>query len=242
MNQKLKVDILAFAAHPDDIELSSAGTLMKHIAQGKTVAIVDLTQGELGSRGTIQTRYEEAAEASKIMGIQFRENVQMADGFFEINEENKRKIVEQVRRFQPSIVLANAIRDRHPDHGRAGKLVSEACFLSGLIKVETEWEGEKQVAHRPDAVYHYIQDYYIDPDFVVDVTDFYERKVEAIKAYKTQFYDPNMTGPQTPISGEDFFDFIKSRMMQFGRPIGAKYAEGFTAERFIGVNDLFDLK
>jgi len=242
MTLNSKVDILAFAAHPDDIELSAAGTLMKHIAQGKTVAIVDLTQGEMGSRGTIQTRYEEAAAASEIMGIKFRENLQLADGFFEINEANKRKIVEQIRRFQPSIVLANAKHDRHPDHGRAGQLVSEACFLSGLIKVETEWNGEKQTKHRPKAVYQYIQDYYIDPDFVVDITDFYDRKVEAIKAYKTQFFDPNSKEPQTPISGEDFFEFINSRMLQFGRPIGVKYAEGFTVERFIGVDDLFDLR
>lgn len=237
-----KVDILAFAAHPDDIELSAAGTLMKHIAQGKKVAIVDLTQGELGSRGTIQTRYEEAAAASEIMGIHFRENVKMEDGFFEINEANKRKIIEQVRRFQPEIVLANAITDRHPDHGRAGQLVSEACFLSGLLKIETEWEGEKQEKHRPKAVYHYIQDYYLNPDFVVDISDFYERKMEAILAYRTQFFDPESNEPETPISGKDFMDFISSRMRQYGRPVGAKYAEGFTTERFIGVEDLFDLK
>lgn len=237
-----KVDILAFAAHPDDVELAASGTIMKHIAQGKTVAIVDLTQGELGSRGTIQTRYEEAAAASELLGVQFRENLQMADGFFEINETNKLKIVEQIRRFQPTIVLANAKSDRHPDHGRGGQLVSEACFLAGLIKVETEWNGEKQTAHRPKAVYHYIQDYYIKPDFVVDISDFQDRKIEAIKAYKTQFFDPNSNEPKTPISGEDFFDFIKSRAMEFGRPIGAKYAEGFTVERFIGVEDLFDLR
>ncbi len=236
-----KVDILAFAAHPDDIELSCAGTLMKHISQGKTVAIVDLTQGELGSRGTIQTRYAEAAASSEILGIKHRVNLMMEDGFFEINQENKRKIIAQIRRFQPSIVLANAVRDRHPDHGRAGQLVSEACFLSGLMKVETEWDGETQVAHRPKAVYHYIQDYHIEPDFVVDVSDFYERKVDAIKAFKTQFFDPNSDAPETPISGKDFFEFIASRMMQYGRPIGVKYAEGFTKERYMGVNDLFDL-
>ncbi|NVK65191.1 MAG: bacillithiol biosynthesis deacetylase BshB1 [Flavobacteriales bacterium] len=237
-----KVDILAFAAHPDDIELSAAGTLMKHIAQGKKVAIVDLTQGELGSRGTIQTRYEEAAAASEIMGVHFRENVKMEDGFFEINEANKRKIIEQVRRFQPEIVLANAVTDRHPDHGRAGQLVSEACFLSGLLKIETEWEGKKQEKHRPNAVYHYIQDYYLNPDFVVDISEFYDRKMEAILAYRTQFFDPESTEPETPISGKDFMEFITSRMRQYGRPVGVQYAEGFTAERFIGVDDLFDLK
>ena len=242
MTLNSKVDILAFAAHPDDIELGASGTLMKHIAQGKTVAIVDLTQGEMGSRGTIQTRYEEAAAASEIMGVKFRENLQLADGFFEINEASKRKIIEQIRRFQPTLVLANALHDRHPDHGRGGKLVSEACFLSGLLRVETEWNGEIQTHHRPNAVYHYIQDYYIKPDFVVDVSDFYDRKMEAIQAYKTQFFNPDSKEPQTPISSKDFLDAISSRMMEFGRPIGATYGEGFTVERFIGVDDLFDLR
>lgn len=236
-----KLDILAFAAHPDDVELSCAGTLMKHIAAGKKVGIVDLTQGELGSRGTIETRYSEAAEASKVMGIAQRVNLKMADGFFENNEDNKRLIIEQIRRFRPEVVLANAVTDRHPDHGRASKLVSEACFLSGLRKIETELEGAKQEYYRPKAVYHYIQDYYIEPDFVVDVSEYYERKLEAIKCFKTQFYDPDSTEPQTPISGKDFFRFIESRMIELGRPIGAKYAEGFTAERFIGVKDIFDL-
>ncbi|MFK7786461.1 MAG: bacillithiol biosynthesis deacetylase BshB1 [Crocinitomicaceae bacterium] len=239
---KSKVDILAFAAHPDDIELAASGTIMKHIAQGKTVAIVDLTQGEMGSRGTIHTRYEEAAVAAEILEISHRENLKMEDGFFEINEANKRKIVEQIRRFQPEIVLANAMRDRHPDHGRAGQLVSEACFLSGLVKVETTWEGEEQIACRPKAVYHYTQDYYIKPDFVVDVTDFYERKMASIQAYKTQFFNPDSKEPETPISSRGFLDFVESRMREYGRPIGAKYAEGFTVERFIGVEDLFDLK
>lgn len=237
----MKLDILAFAAHPDDIELSAAGTLMKHIAQGKTVGIIDLTQGELGSRGTIETRYEEADAASKIIGISARVNLKMADGFFNDSEENKRLIIEQIRRFQPKVVLANAIEDRHPDHGRAAKLVSEACFLAGLRKVETVWEGEIQLAHRPKAVYHYIQDHYLKADFCVDVTEFIDRKIEAIKAYKTQFYDPNSKEPITPISGEEFFDFIKGRMMQYGRPIGAKYAEGFTVERELGINSFDDL-
>ncbi len=236
-----KLDILVFSAHPDDAELACSGTIMKHIDAGLKVGIVDLTQAELGSRGTIETRYSEAEQASKLMGIHARVNLKMADGFFEINEENKKLIAEQIRRYQPNIVLANAFTDRHPDHGRAGKLVSEACFLSGLRMVETEWKGEKQVAHRPKAVYHYIQDYYIQPDFVVDVTDYTERKIEVIKAFKTQFFDPESKEPQTPISGEDFFDFVKSRMMNFGRPVGAKYAEGYTVERFPGVNNLMDL-
>jgi bacillithiol biosynthesis deacetylase BshB1 len=237
----MKVDIVAFAAHPDDIELSAAGTLMKHISEGKTVAIVDLTQGELGSRGTIETRYKEAEEASKIMGITARVNLKLADGFFNDSEENKRLIIEQIRRFQPSVVLANAIEDRHPDHARAAKLVSDACFLAGLRKFETVWDGETQVAHRPKAVYHYIQDHYLKADFCVDVTAFVERKIQAIKAYKTQFYDPNSKEPVTPISGEEFIDFIKGRMMQYGRPIGVQFAEGFTVEREPGVKSFDDL-
>lgn len=237
----MKLDILAFAAHPDDIELSCSGTLMKHISEGKKVGIVDLTQGEVGSRGTIETRYAEAEEASKIMGIDIRVNLKMADGFFEINEINKLLIVEQIRKFQPTIVLANALEDRHPDHGRASTLVSDACFLAGLRKVETVMNGLKQDAYRPKAVYHYIQDYYIKPDFVVDVTEFVDRKLESIKAYKTQFYDPNSKEPQTPISGEDFLEFIKGRMAQFGRPISVKYGEGFNVEREMGVNSLFNI-
>lgn len=237
----MKLDILAFAAHPDDIELSASGTLMKHITEGKKVGIVDLTQGELGSRGTIETRYEEAKNSSTIMGIDVRVNLKMADGFFEINQENKILIIEQIRRFQPAIVLANAISDRHPDHGRASKLVSEACFLSGLVKIETIWEGNSQTFYRPKAVYHYIQDHYIKPDFVVDVTEFFDRKISAIEAYKTQFYDPNSKEPHTPISGEEFYDFLKGRMLQMGRAIGVKYAEGFTVERTIGIKNMFDI-
>jgi len=236
------LDILAFAAHPDDVELSCSATLMKHIDAGMSAGIIDLTQGEMGSRGTVETRYTEAAEASMIMGISERVNLKMDDGFFEINEKNKRLIVEQIRRFRPKIVLVNAVSDRHPDHGRGSQLVSEACFLAGLRKVETSFEGQKQEAYRPEVVYHYIQDYHLQPDFVVDVTDFVDRKIEAIKAYKTQFFDPNSTEPETPISGEDFFEFVTSRMREFGRTAGVKYAEGFTVERYPKVNLLTDLK
>lgn len=238
----MKLDILAFAAHPDDVELSASGTIMKHIQQGKKVGIIDLTQGELGSRGTISTRYSEADDASNIIGIHHRSNLKMADGFFEINATNKIEIIKQIRRFRPEVVLANAISDRHPDHGRASKLVSEACFYSGLVKIESEFDGLKQEAYRPKAVYHYIQDRFISPDFVVDVSEFVDRKIDCIKAYKTQFYDPESKEPQTPISGKEFFNFIKGRMKEFGRPIGAEYAEGFTIERFIGVEDLLMLK
>lgn len=238
----MNVDILAFGAHPDDVELSASGTILKSISQGKSVAIVDLTQGELGSRGTIETRYEEAAKASDILGIKARHNLKMEDGFFQHNEENILKIIEQIRRFRPKIVLANAITDRHTDHGKGSKIVSEACFLAGLRRIETSWEGQTQDAFRPEAVYHYIQDRFIKPDFVVDVSEFVPQKIASIKAYKTQFYDPSSNEPQTPISGEDFIDFILGRMKEMGRPIGAKYAEGFTVERFIGVEDLFALK
>lgn len=235
------LDILAFAAHPDDVELSCSGTLMKHISEGKRVGVIDLTEGELGSRGSVSLRYEEAEKASKIMGLTVRENLKMRDGFFEINEENKLKIVTAIRTYRPKIVLANAIEDRHPDHGRAAQLVSEACFLAGLRKVETIVGGQLQEAYRPQVVYHYIQDRYIKPDFVVDITPYIERKMEAIQAYKSQFYDPNSTEPQTPISGADFLDFVKARCNEFGRPIGAQYAEGFTAERLVGVESFFDL-
>jgi bacillithiol biosynthesis deacetylase BshB1 len=237
----MKLDILAFAAHPDDVELGASATLMKHIANGKKVGIVDLTQGELGSRGTKETRYDESADSTKIMGIHYRTNLKMRDGFFEISEENKRLIIQEIRRCQPTIVLANALSDRHPDHGRAGQLVAEACFLAGLTKVETEVGGVLQEVFRPKAVYHYIQDYYLKPDFVVDVSDFLERKMEVISAFKTQFFDANSTEPQTPISGPDFLEYIKARMREMGRPVGAEFAEGFQSQRFIGVNDLFDL-
>lgn len=238
----MKVDILAFAAHPDDIEISCAGTLIKSIQEeNKKVAIVDLTQGELGTRGTIETRYSEAMEASRIIGISRRVNLKLRDGFFRHDEESLRLIIEQIRFFQPDIVLANSITDRHPDHGRASKLVSEACFYSGLRKIETTFEGEQQEAYRPKAVYHYIQDRHIEPDFVVDISKYAEEKMNTILAYKTQFYDPESTEPKTPISGKEFKDFLFARMREFGRPVGAEFAEGFTKERYIGVKSLFDL-
>lgn len=236
------LDILVFAAHPDDAELACSGTIMKHIDAGYKVGIVDLTQGEMGSRGTIETRYGEAAESSKILGVTERCNLKMKDGFFTINEENKILIVQQIRKYRPKVIFANAVSDRHPDHGRASQLVSEACFLAGLRKVKTNLDGQEQVAHRPSAVYHYIQDRYIKPDFVVDITKYYDRKLESIKAFKTQFYDPDSAEPQTPISGKDFLEFVISRMREYGRPIGAEYGEGFTVERIIGVEDVFDLK
>ncbi|MDX1349272.1 MAG: bacillithiol biosynthesis deacetylase BshB1 [Putridiphycobacter sp.] len=237
----MTVDILAFAAHPDDVELSASGTILRHIALGKTAAVVDLTQGELGSRGTVETRYNEAADASKIMGLSARENLQMADGFFEVTEENKLKVVEQIRRFRPTVVLANAISDRHPDHGRASQLVREAVFLAGLRRIETTWHGQSQEPWRPKSLFFYIQDRYIQPDLVVDISDVIEAKINCIKAYKTQFYDPDSTEPLTPISGADFFDFLKGRWKEYGRIIGVEYAEGFTVERVPGIQDLTEL-
>jgi bacillithiol biosynthesis deacetylase BshB1 len=237
----MKLSILAFGAHPDDVELSAAGTLLKHQAAGAKIGIIDLTEGELGSRGTVESRYAEANDAASILQLAVRENLQMGDGFFTHSEENLLKIIQQIRRFQPEIVLANAHSDRHPDHAKGSKLVSEACFLAGLRKIKTTWDGEEQIAYRPKAVYHYIQDYYLEPDFVIDVTDFVPQKINAIKAYKTQFWDPNSMEPQTPISGEEFFEFLHGRMTQYGRTIGVKYAEGFTVERTLGVTSLFDL-
>ncbi len=239
---QFKLDILAFGAHPDDVELSASGTILKHIAQGKIVGIVDLTQGEMGSRGTIETRYEEAKNAAEILGVSYRHNLKMEDGFLSNSKENLLKIVEQIRLLQPEIVFANATEDRHPDHAKGSKLVSDACFLAGLTKIETSYKGVPQEAYRPKAVYYYIQDRYIKPDFVVDVTDFYEQKMKSILAYKTQFFNPNQEGPKTPISGQDFLDFLSGRMAEMGRAIGVRYAEGFTVERTIGVTDLFTLK
>ncbi len=238
----MKLDILAIGVHPDDIELSCSGTILKHIAQGKKVGILDLTIGELGSRGSGELRLIEAANAAKVLGVSVRENIGLADGFFRNTKESQLEIIKIIRKYQPKVILANAVSDRHPDHGRASKLISEACFYSGLVKIETELDGKKQEKWRPNAVYHYIQDRFIEPDFVVDVTDFVAKKIEAIQCFSSQFYNPNSDEPQTPISGEYFLEFIGARMMQYGREIGVKYAEGFTAERYVGVEDLLKLK
>ena len=235
-------DILAFGAHPDDVEISASGTILKSISEGKTVSIIDLTQGELGTRGSIQTRAKESSEASKILGINKRVNLNLKDGFIDSSDSSIQSVIEQIRRFKPEIVLANAIDDRHPDHGKAAKLVSDACYLSGLRKIKSQWEGSEQVAHRPRLVLHYIQDYYIKPDFVIDVSDFVDLKMQAIQAYNSQFFNPESSEPNTPISSEDFFDFLKGRMKDFGRPVNYKYAEGFTVNRLIGVNDLFSIQ
>jgi bacillithiol biosynthesis deacetylase BshB1 len=238
----MKVDILAFAAHPDDIELAASGTILKHIALGYKVAIIDLTKGELGSRGTAETRQEESEISSKILGISDRKNLDLGDGFFTHSQENLLKIVEQIRHFQPQIVLANAPNDRHPDHGKGSKLVADGCFLAGLLKIETTYDGEKQLPHRPKTTLFYIQDRYLKPDLIIDVTQFVDKKIECIKAFKTQFFDPESKEPNTPISGPEFMDFIKARLSDMGRTIGVKYGEGFITERTLGVDSFFDLR
>lgn len=238
----MKLDILAIGVHPDDVELGCSGTLLKHIDLGKKVGIVDLTQGELGTRGDAETRLKEAEEARKIMGALVRENLGMADGFFQHSQENILKISSMVRKYQPEIVLSNAIRDRHPDHGRASKLISDACFYSGLSKiVQNDEQGNPLEAWRPKAVYHYIQDRNIKADFVVDISDYMEKKFECILAFKTQFNMKEYEGPKTPISSRYFMDYMRSKNQAYGRDINAKYAEGFTVERNIGVRNLFDL-
>ena len=229
----IKVDFLAIGAHPDDVELGCGGTLAKLINDGKTVAIVDLTQGELGTRGTNLTRAEEAANASKILGISARENLKLKDGFLNNTEEYQMEVVKMIRKYQPEIVLANAIDDRHPDHAKAAKLVSDACFLAGLIKIDTNLNGETQKAWRPKQIFNYIQWKNVTPDFVIDISDFMEKKIEACLAYKTQFYDPNSKEPMTPIATKDFLESLTYRAQDLGRLSGVAFAEGFTTEKLI---------
>lgn len=238
----MKLDILAFAAHPDDVELSCSGTLIKHIRAGYKAGIVDLTAGELGTRGSTAIRQQEAARASALLGISVRENLGLKDGLFNVDEPNRLEVVKMIRKYRPEIVLANAVRDRHPDHGRASKLVSEACFLSGLPKLVTELNGQVQQSWRPKAVYHYVQDYQLRPDLIVDISDFMEQRLEAIRAYASQFYDPSSGEPETAISSKQFMDLLRSRAMENGRLIGTDYGEAFMVERPPGVDDLMKLK
>lgn len=238
----MKLDILAIGVHPDDVELSCSGTLLKAIDQGRKVGLLDLTRGELGTRGSAKIRAKEAAAAAKLMGALVRENTKMADGFFRQNRKNILKVVRVIRKYQPEIVLANALEDRHPDHGRAAKLTSDACFVAGLAKVLTiDDEDNEQERWRPKAIYHYIQDQHLKPDFVVDITPFIDRKMELILAFKSQFYDPDSTEPESPISSQNFLESIKAKNRVFGRPAGVDFAEGFNVERTPGVKDLFDL-
>ena len=233
----MKLDILAFGVHPDDVELGCAGTIMAAIDQGKKVGIVDLTRGELGTRGTPTTRTQEAAAAAKIMGVDIRENLDMADGFFANDEAHQRKIIALIRKYQPDIILANAPEDRHPDHGRSAKLVSDAAFLSGLRKIETIHEGVTQNAWRPAYTFHYIQDRFIQPSFVIDITAFMERKMEAVLAYGTQFTGADTSEPQTYISSPQFLETVKARALMLGKRIGVGYAEGYITEKIIGFSN-----
>jgi bacillithiol biosynthesis deacetylase BshB1 len=237
----MKLDILAFGVHPDDVELSCSGTLMMEMSNGKQVGIIDLTRGELGSRGTAETRNNEAADASAIMGISIRENLAMRDGFFVNDETHQLQVIQKIRQYQPEIVLCNAVEDRHPDHGRSSKLVSDSCFLSGLRKIETSLEGTVQKEWRPKYVFHYIQDRYLNPDFVMDVTAVFEKKVKAIQAYSTQFHNPDLNEPQTYISSPGYLDSVIYRHKMFGKMIGVDYAEGFVTEKMIGIRNFDSL-
>lgn len=233
----MKLDILAFGVHPDDVELGCAGTIMAAIDEGKKVGIVDLTRGELGTRGTPVTRTQEAAAAAKIMGVDMRANLDMADGFFANDEAHQRKIIAIIRKYQPDIILANAPEDRHPDHGRSAKLVSDAAFLSGLRKIETIDEGVCQNAWRPAYTFHYIQDRFIQPSFVIDITAYMERKMEAVLAYGTQFASADTSEPQTYISSPQFLETVKARALMLGKRIGVGYAEGYITEKIIGFSN-----
>ena len=233
----MKLDILAFGVHPDDVELGCAGTIMAAIDQGKKVGIVDLTRGELGTRGTPTTRTQEAAAAAKIMGVDIRENLDMADGFFANDEAHQRKIIALIRKYQPDIILANAPEDRHPDHGRSAKLVSDAAFLSGLRKIETVHDGASQQAWRPAYTFHYIQDRFIQPSFVIDITKYMDRKIEAVLAYGTQFNSADTSEPQTYISSPQFLETVKARALMLGKRIGVGYAEGYITEKIIGFSN-----
>jgi bacillithiol biosynthesis deacetylase BshB1 len=237
----MKLDILAFGAHPDDVELGCGGTVAKEISFGKKVGIIDLTRGELGTRGSVAIRNSESAKASEILGISVRENLEMRDGFFINDEAHQMKIIKIIRKYRPEIVLCNAIQDRHIDHGKGSKLVSDACFLSGLRKIETNNNNEQQEVWRPKVVYHYIQWENLKPDFVVDISGFISIKMDSILAYSSQFYKENTNEPESPISSKNFLESVKYRAQDLGRIIGAEYGEGFTVERYLAVNSLSDL-
>jgi bacillithiol biosynthesis deacetylase BshB1 len=234
----MKLDILAFGAHPDDVELGCAGTILKEIALGKKVGIIDLTRGELGTRGSADLRDEEAATSAQILGVSVRENLRFRDGFFANDEAHQLEVIKMIRKYQPEIVLCNAINDRHIDHAKGSQLVSDACFLSGLRKIETQLDGQAQQAWRPKLVYHYIQWNDIKPDFVVDITGYTDKKVDSILAYKSQFHDPNSNEPESPITSKNFLESLNYRTQDLGRLVGVEHAEGFTVERYLAVNSL----
>lgn len=236
VNMFEKLDILAFGVHPDDVELGCSGTILASVAEGKKVGIIDLTKGELGTRGSAEIRKEEAANAAKVMQVRVRENLEMADGFFQNDENHQRKVIEVIRKYRPEIILCNSTEDRHPDHGRSAKLVDDAAFLSGLRKVETFFQGEKQQEWRPKYIFHYLQDRFLQPDFVFDISDFIDDKLKSVLCYTTQFYNPNLNEPQTYISSPEFLEAVKARAMMLGKRIGVKYAEGYISKKMIGVN------
>lgn len=237
----MKLDLLVIAAHPDDAELGCGGTILKHLAAGKKVGIVDLTRGELGTRGTAEIRDEEAAEAAKILGLTVRENLGLADGYFQNTKTDQLKVVAAVRKYQPEIVLANAVYDRHPDHGRASDLIYDACFLAGLPKVETTIDGKNQTAWRPKAIYHFIQSRALTPDVVIDVSDCWDTKMKAVLAYKSQFFDPSSKEPSTFISSPQFLKMVEARGIEYGQIIGVQYGEGYTVRKAVGIKSLFDI-
>ena len=237
----IKLDILAIGAHPDDVELGCSATLAKEISRGKKVGIIDLTRGELGTRGSAEIRDAEAAHAADILGVKYRENLQFRDGFFVNDEIHQLAVIRMIRKYQPEIVLCNAVQDRHIDHSKGSKLVSDACFLSGLRRIETKLDGVEQEAWRPKLVYHYIQWEYIKPDFVVDVTGFMDKNIESVMAYSSQFYDPDSKEPVSPISSQNFLESISYRARDLGRLIGTDHAEGYTVERFVAVDHLDQL-
>ncbi len=239
----MKLDILTIAAHPDDVELACAGTVAKAVKAGKKVGMIDMTEGQLGTRGSAELRLKEAANAAKIIGALVRDNLGMMDGYFEHNHENRNKIIQKIRQYKPDIVITNPPNDRHPDHGRASAMVTEACFYAGLQKIETEWEGKKQEPHRPSQLFYFMQHYNYEPSFLVDISDEIEQKMEAIKAFGSQFYSKDSTEPQTVLSQPYYLDHIRERASNWGYIIGVKYAEGFITQRkFFGVNNIFEIK
>jgi bacillithiol biosynthesis deacetylase BshB1 len=239
----MKLDILVFAVHPDDAELGCGGIILKHKALGKKIGIVDLTRGELGTNGTPETRADEAAASAKVLGLDVRENLGMKDGFFRNDEEHQLQVIRAIRKYQPEIVFANALFDRHPDHGRAGELVNDSVFLSGLPKIKTEENGQAQQAWRPRLLLQFIQDYYIKPDVVVDITEYWEQKMQSVLAYQTQFYTAgNSKKDNTYISSPEFLKYVESRAREYGKHINATFAEGFTCKKLLGVDDIFQLR
>ncbi len=234
----VKLDVLAIGVHPDDVELGCSGTILVALSEGKKVGIVDLTRGELGTRGSAEIRKIEAANAAKVLGVHLRENIGLADGFFLNDEAHQRKVITMIRKYQPEIILCNAPEDRHPDHGRSAKLVSDAAFLSGLRKIETELDSVSQQAWRPKYVFHYLQDRFIQPHFVVDISEHMDKKIESVLSYTTQFFNPDLDEPQTYISSPEFLETVRARAMMLGKRIGVKYAEGYLSDKMIGVKSM----